>query len=118
MPNPKYQSREPMTSEEIEQILRNTLLIKDEYFRLRVRCLIGLLKKWGRRRSEIAALRMTDLKTTEKELLVTFLILKYLESPDNLTLLPILTPSVRNVAPVTEIALDPTVNVPAPVPIS
>ena len=75
-PSKKYKNREPITEEEIAEMLRKTDLIVNPYFRLRVRALIGLLKKFGKRRREIAGLRMIDLEIKENYLYATFNIAK------------------------------------------
>jgi integrase len=78
MPNPskKYRNREIPTNKEIEEILENAGEIQNEYFRLRVKALIALVKKFGKRRKELAQLERTDLKTKGHFLYVTFTIAK------------------------------------------
>jgi ribosomal protein L29 len=71
--------REPITEKELEETLQKTLEIKDEYYRLRVRALIGLLKKFGKRRREISTLKLgenPDLTVKDDYLYVTFSISK------------------------------------------
>ena len=79
MPNPnrKYRSRPVLTDMEISIMLTKADGIPDEYFRLRVKALIALVKKFGKRRSEIASLQREDLKVEPDGFLyVTFTIRK------------------------------------------
>jgi integrase len=69
-------NREPLTNEEIDGMLREADSIKEEYFRLRVKALIGIVKKFGKRRAEIAALEREDLKVENGKLYVTFTLRK------------------------------------------
>ena len=48
----------------------------NEYFRLRVKCIIALAKKFGKRRAEIASLKMNDLTVEDDYLYVTFILRK------------------------------------------
>jgi len=77
-PSKKYADRGPLTNEEIDLMLRAADLLKTEYFRKRAKALIALLKKFGKRRSEIARLTVDDLKINEKnhDLEVTFTLSK------------------------------------------
>ena len=78
MTNPKkvYKYREPINEPETASMLQKTAHIKNEYFKLRVRCLIGLVKKFGKRRREVSTLKITDLEVKDEYLFVTFLIAK------------------------------------------
>lgn len=78
MPNPSevYKNREVPTNKEIDAILEKADLIENEYFRLRVRALIALVKKFGKRRKELGMLERSDLKTEGHYLFVTFTIAK------------------------------------------
>lgn len=76
MTNPKYANRKPLTDQEIELMLRKADNIKKEYFRLRVKALIGLLKKFGKRRIENLRLKVSDLEVKEGFLFVTFTLAK------------------------------------------
>jgi len=78
MPNPSitYKNREVPTKEEIDEMLEKADLIKNNYFRLRVKTLIALVKKFGKRRKELAMLERTDLKTEGHFFYVTFTITK------------------------------------------
>ena len=69
-------NREPLTNEEIDLMLNEADAIEHEYFRLRVKALIGLVKKFGKRRSEIASLERENLKIKNEKLLVTFTLRK------------------------------------------
>jgi len=85
MTNPKkeYAKREPLANDEILAMLKKADEIKNEYFRLRVKALIGLLKKFGKRRIEIARLKRSNLEVKEDYLYVTFTLAK--KRKDNLT---------------------------------
>ena len=69
-------NREPLTNEEIDGMLSEADSIKEEYFRLRVKALIGIVKKFGKRRAEIATLERSDLKVEKGKLYVTFTLRK------------------------------------------
>jgi len=78
MTNPKdeYAKRGPLTNEEIQDMLDRASKIQNEYFKLRVRALIGILKKFGKRRVEISNLKITDLKVENDFLFITFTLRK------------------------------------------
>jgi hypothetical protein len=78
MTNPKssYKTRGPLTNEEIQDMLDKASTIQNEYFKLRVRALIGILKKFGKRRVEISNLKLTDLKVENDFLFITFTLRK------------------------------------------
>jgi hypothetical protein len=78
MTNPKetYANREPITEKELAEMLEKTEEIAGQYYRLRVRALISLLKKFGKRRREISTLRVSDMVIKEGYLFVTFSIAK------------------------------------------
>jgi integrase len=71
-----YRNREIPTDEEIEETLKKSEMIPSEYFRLRVRALISLAKKFGKRRAEIGSLLINDLEVKEGYLFIKFLIRK------------------------------------------
>ena len=75
-PSKKYKNREPLSSIEIQEMINKADQIKNEYFRLRVKALVSLLKKFGKRKAEINSLRISDLKTENGFLYVTFTIRK------------------------------------------
>ena len=52
----ELRNRGPLTNEEIDLMLSEANKIEQDYFRLRVKALIGLVKKFGKRRSEVASL--------------------------------------------------------------
>ncbi len=58
VPNPskKYENREIPTNKEIDAMLEKADLIPNNYFRLRMKCLVALVKKFGKRRKELAIL--------------------------------------------------------------
>jgi len=64
MPNPSeaYKNREIPTNREIDGMLEKAELIPNRYFRLRVKALIALVKKFGKRRKELSILERADLK--------------------------------------------------------
>lgn len=57
----ELRNRDPLSNEEIDLMISEADAIKDEYFRLRVKALIGIVKKFGKRRSEIASLERENL---------------------------------------------------------
>jgi integrase len=72
----ELRNREPLSNEEIDETLREADDIKEDYFRLRVKALISIAKKFGKRRAEIAALEREDLKVEDGKLYVTFTLRK------------------------------------------
>lgn len=78
MPNPskKYKNMEIPTNREIDTMLKKADLIPNNYFRLRVKCLIALVKKFGKRKKELAMLERANLKREGHFLYVTFTIAK------------------------------------------
>jgi integrase len=75
-PSREYSDREPLSNEEIDAMLSEADQIENEYFRLRVKALVSIAKKFGKRRAEIAALERSDLKVENGQLLVTFTLRK------------------------------------------
>lgn len=69
-------NREPITDEEIQSMLKKADKIENIYFKLRAKAVVALAKIFGNRRSEIASLKITDLKIEGSELLVTFTLSK------------------------------------------
>ena len=65
-------NREPITDEEIETMLKKANKIEGEYFKLRAKAIVAIPKVFGNRRSEIASLKVLDLKIEGDELLITF----------------------------------------------
>ena len=78
MTNPakRYRNRAIPTDEEIQKTLKKAEKIPFEYFRLRVKALIGLVKKFGKRRAEVGTLALNDLEEKEGFLYVTFTLRK------------------------------------------
>lgn len=72
----RYRDRDVPTDQEIEKTLRKSEKIPSEYFRKRVRALIGLVKKFGKRRAEVGTLKISDLEVKENYLYVTFTLRK------------------------------------------
>jgi integrase len=72
----ELRNRDPLTTAEIDDMLLEADKIENAYFRLRVKALISIVKKFGKRRSEIAALERSELKVENGKLLVTFTIRK------------------------------------------
>jgi integrase len=75
-PSRAIKKRDLPTDQEIAETLAKANKIKNPYFRLRVRALIALLKKFGKRRAEVGGLRITDLEVKEDFLFVTFTLRK------------------------------------------
>jgi len=71
-----YRNRDIMTEKEIEKMLAKADDIKNPYFQLRVKALISLFKKFGKRRKEVCSLEVKDLKIEEGFLHVTFIVVK------------------------------------------
>jgi hypothetical protein len=71
-PNESYAKRPILTTQEIDDMIKEADKLPSEYFRLRVKCLIALLKKFGKRRIEISRLKRADLKIVNRDLEVTF----------------------------------------------
>lgn len=72
----ELKNREILTTDEINGMLENADCIENEYFKLRVKALIALAKKFGKRRSEIASLEREDLRIENGQLYVTFTLRK------------------------------------------
>lgn len=75
-PSKKYKKRSVLTDAEISDMLEKADLQKNEYFKLRVKALIALLRTFGKRRIELALLKRSDLKIQGGNLHVTFTIAK------------------------------------------
>lgn len=74
--NAKYSNRKIPEDKEITATLEKADKIKNPYFRLRVKALIALVKKFGKRRAEVGSLKLADLETKEGYLFVTFTLRK------------------------------------------
>jgi len=61
---------------EITSTLAKADRIPREYFRLRVKALISMVKKFGKRRAEVGSLKLSDLEMKEGYLYVTFTLRK------------------------------------------
>jgi integrase len=72
----ELRNRDPLSNEEIDLMLVEADKIERNYFRLRVKALIGIVKKFGKRRSEIASLERENLEIKNGKLLVTFTLRK------------------------------------------
>lgn len=75
-PSEAYSKRPILSNEEIDGMLTKADKIESEYFRLRVKALIALLKKFGKRRAEIGLLKIINLKIENNYLLINFTIRK------------------------------------------
>ena len=64
------------TEKEIEKLLKKAETLKDEYFQLRAKAIIGLVKVFLKRRGELCFLEMTDLTVEKGFLSITFTICK------------------------------------------
>jgi len=71
-----YRNRAIPEDKEIMATLEKADKIKNSYFRLRVKALISLAKKFGKRRLEIGSLKLADLEEKEGYLHVTFTLRK------------------------------------------
>jgi integrase len=72
----ELRNRGILTDSEIEEMLCEADKIEKDYFRLRVKALIAIAKKFGKRRAEIASLERIDLKVENGKLYVTFTLRK------------------------------------------
>jgi integrase len=72
----ELRNRDPLTNAEIDDMLSEANSLENEYFQLRAKALIAIAKKFGKRRSEIAALARDDLKVENMQLYVTFTLRK------------------------------------------
>ncbi len=71
-PSKDYNKRGILKPQEITFLLAQTDNIQNEYFRLRAKALICLLRVFGKRRSEISTLKNEDLKLLPNDLEITF----------------------------------------------
>jgi integrase len=67
-PHIAYRHRGVLTNQEIDAMLKTANSLDSEYFRLRAKCLLAILKKFGKRRSEIARLKVADVKQVGEDL--------------------------------------------------
>lgn len=72
----RYRYRAIPEDSEIEKTLSKSEKMPNEYFRKRVRALIGLVKKFGKRRAEVGTLMLADLEAKEGYLYVNFTLRK------------------------------------------
>ncbi|RLG44110.1 MAG: hypothetical protein DRN81_05230 [Thermoproteota archaeon] len=73
--NPSIDRKEPLSAREIMEMFRKADEIENEYFRLRAKALLSLFRS-GKRRAEVASLRVDDLKIEGRYLYVTFTVVK------------------------------------------
>jgi hypothetical protein len=67
--NRDYKDRPVLTTEEIDLMITRANTVYDQpYFRLRARCLVALLRKFGKRRCELGRLKRTDITTVGGDL--------------------------------------------------
>lgn len=72
----KIKKRDLPTDQEVQETLDKANEIKNVYFRLRVKALVALAKKFGKRRAEVGGLKLNDLEVKEGYLYVTFTLRK------------------------------------------
>ena len=65
-----------VTDEEMRRILTRADQIKDEFYRKRTKALVCVLRIFGKRRGEVARVKLSDVDVTERHLKVTFTLLK------------------------------------------
>lgn len=75
-PNKAYKNRSILSNSEITLMLSKADLISNELRRLRAKALISLLKKFGKRRSEISRLKIINLIINNNYLEITWTISK------------------------------------------
>jgi len=71
----RVQRKDVLSSEEIEEMIRSADSLKNEYFRLRAKCLISLFAS-GKRREEVASLGLNDIYVDGQFLYVRFTVVK------------------------------------------
>jgi len=72
----KYKNRPVPTEQEITAILKKADEIANEYFKLRAKAIIGLVKIFGKRRVELSLLEKSDIAVEQGVLYITFTIVK------------------------------------------
>jgi integrase len=75
-PSKAYADRAILSNAEVSEMLNKADDIENEYFKLRVKAVIGIVRIFGKRRAEIASLTVADLETKDHYLYVTFNIRK------------------------------------------
>ena len=65
-----------VTDEEIAEMFKKADEFKNEYFKLRAKALVSMLRLFGKRRKELCILRLDDVEVDSKYLTVTFTLLK------------------------------------------
>lgn len=65
-----------ISNEEFEELLEKADALKPDFYRLRAKALLCLLRLTGKRRSEIAGLELDDFKVEEGKLVIHFQLLK------------------------------------------
>jgi integrase len=68
--------RPPLTEEEVQSMLNKADSIEKRYFRLRAKAVVAIARVFGKRRSEIASLKVSDLKIEDGLLVITFTLRK------------------------------------------
>jgi integrase len=71
-PSIEYKQRTILTPKEITNMIKKADKIEKPFFSLRVKAIIALAKIFGKRRSEISTLSMTDLEVNNGYLFITF----------------------------------------------
>jgi len=72
----RTQRKTTITDEEFQELLMKADSIQNEFFRLRAKALLCLLRLTGKRRSELAKLELNDFKVEEDKLIIHFTLLK------------------------------------------
>lgn len=73
----KRRNRAVPTEREIETLLAKADLLETEYFRLRAKAVVGIVKIFGKRRAELSLLEIAqDISTDDKFLYVIFTVVK------------------------------------------
>jgi len=71
----KASRKDVLSPQEVDLMLRKANKVKLEYFRLRAKAIVGLFKT-GKRRAEVAALEVADLKVQGDFLYIAFTVVK------------------------------------------
>jgi integrase len=75
-PSKSYRERPILSDIDVRAMIRKADAFKNVYFRYRAKALVGLLKKFGKRRQEIVTLHISDIEVKEGFLYVTFTLVK------------------------------------------
>jgi hypothetical protein len=75
-PSLEYANRDVYSNQEIDDMIKAAEKLKTEHYQLRAKCLIAIAKKFGKRRIEIARLKLSDIEKVDTDLQFKFTIAK------------------------------------------